>query len=62
MAIQSRKALEIAANWKIRKEQNPEIKCKHENLEKEYYLSADTGDYVCTECGETFTKEEKNKL
>ncbi len=25
--------------------------CKHPNLEKEYYLGADTGDWVCTICG-----------
>jgi len=25
--------------------------CTHPNLDKEYYLSSDTGDYVCTTCG-----------
>lgn len=25
--------------------------CNHPKIEKEYYLGADTGDYVCTTCG-----------
>jgi len=25
--------------------------CDHPHLEKEYYLGAATGDYVCTQCG-----------
>jgi hypothetical protein len=29
--------------------------CNH-SYEKEYYLSADTGDYVCTKCGHTLWK------
>lgn len=62
MAIQNSKAREIAANWKRKKEKNPELKCEHKNLEKEYYLGTDTGDYVCTECGEAFTKAEKDRL
>lgn len=27
--------------------------CGHENLEKEYELGMATGDYVCTQCGES---------
>jgi hypothetical protein len=36
--------------------------CSHPHLEKEYYLSSDTTDYVCTTCGETFTRAEKEKI
>lgn len=25
--------------------------CDHPSVEKEYYLGADTGDKVCTQCG-----------
>ncbi|GKT33904.1 hypothetical protein ADUPG1_002694, partial [Aduncisulcus paluster] len=28
--------------------------CDHENLLKEYFNSAHTGDYVCERCGESF--------
>lgn len=27
--------------------------CNHPNLEKEYELGSDTGDYVCTSCGKS---------
>lgn len=32
--------------------------CAEHEVEKEYHLSSDTGDYRCTECGETFTRSE----
>ncbi len=28
--------------------------CEHPAIAKEYYLGAQTGDYRCTTCGETF--------
>jgi hypothetical protein len=28
------------------------IPCKHHEIEKEYHLGTDTGDYVCTTCGQ----------
>lgn len=28
--------------------------CEHPQLDREYYLGADTGDYVCTTCGTVF--------
>ena len=31
--------------------------CTHENIEKEYYLGSQTGDYVCTSCGKTFSSK-----
>lgn len=36
--------------------------CKHDNILKEYYLGTATGDYVCANCGETFTREEYKNL
>lgn len=36
--------------------------CDHSSLEKEYYLGADTMDYVCSTCGKTFTREEKQEI
>lgn len=39
---------------KLRKEaESRKEKCKHPHIEKEYYLGAQTGDYICSSCGET---------
>lgn len=35
--------------------------CDHPNIEKEYMLGAQTGDYVCTQCGITNPKREDFK-
>jgi hypothetical protein len=32
--------------------------CNHPNYEKEYYLGANTGDKVCTQCGQVLSKDE----
>ncbi len=32
--------------------------CDHPDLEKEYYLGAQTEDFVCTQCGEAFHRSE----
>jgi transposase-like protein len=34
--------------------------CNHSHLEKEYYLGASTGDYVCTQCGKSFDDEDRD--
>lgn len=31
--------------------------CKHSDIEKEYYLGTQTGDYVCSNCGRTGPKD-----
>lgn len=36
--------------------------CDHPNITKEYYLGAQTGDYVCTKCGLSASKEYFEKL
>lgn len=55
MAIQFEEANELREKW-------GDKPCPHPSLTKEYYLSAQTGDYICTQCGTVFTKEEKDKL
>lgn len=37
--------------------------CNHPILDKEYYLGTQTGDYICTQCGKSASKEyfEKQK-
>lgn len=36
--------------------------CDHPDLEKEYHLGAQSEDYVCTTCGESFTKQEAQQI
>jgi len=55
--MQMKEALKLQEEWK-RKGCPP---CKHKHLEKEYDLGADTGDYVCTTCGETRWGRDWNK-
>jgi len=61
--MQMEKAARLRRLWKAKG--NPP--CTHSHLDKEYYLGADTGDYVCTTCGEAGfgsdwpEKEKKNK-
>ena len=40
---------------------NDPKECKHENIEKEYYLGTQTGDYICTDCGTTFSENPNKK-
>jgi len=36
--------------------------CSHPIFDKEYVLGSDTGDYICIQCGRSFTKEEKKEI
>jgi len=62
MPVQFEKRKEIAAAWAIKQKQNPKLRCYHSIIEKEYYCSSPTGDYLCLECGEAFMVEEKDQL
>ena len=44
--MQMEKAAKLRRRWTAKG--NPP--CSHPRLDKEYYLGADTGDYVCTTC------------
>ena len=55
MAIQSKKIKELKDKWGNKV-------CSHPNFTKEYDWGAQTGDYVCMQCGEIFTKEQKIKI
>lgn len=35
--------------------------CDHPQIEKEYYLGSDTGDYVCIRCGRLVDPERQQK-
>ena len=52
--MQAKKAARLRRLWMDKG--NPP--CDHPELDKEYYLGAQTGDYVCTTCGQTFTPDE----
>lgn len=36
--------------------------CDHPELDKEYILGYQTGDYICTSCGESFLAEQAKKI
>lgn len=49
--MQAKEAEELRKEW-------GEKPCSHDHVEREYYLGAHTGDYVCTTCGRDFTSLE----
>lgn len=54
--MQLRRAREIRERWLRRG--NPPPHCDHWSLEKEYDGKTHTGDWVCLECGDVFSKAE----
>ena len=50
--MQARDVAQLQEEW-------GEKPCNHAHVEKEYYLGADTGDYVCITCGKEFTSREE---
>jgi len=52
--MQADKARDLREKWAAKG--NPP--CNHPELDKEYYLGADSGDQVCTICGKNFTPDE----
>lgn len=53
--MQNRRAAELRESW-------GDKPCDHPSFEKEYYLGAQSGDYVCVQCGECFTRSEKESI
>lgn len=39
-----------------------EEECIHENTGKEYYKGAQTGDYICYDCGYTSSEKIKKRV
>lgn len=48
--MQKEKAEELRAQWGNKP-------CEHPSIEEEYHSGRNTGDYVCTKCGLSATKE-----
>jgi hypothetical protein len=44
------------------KRQNAGAECDHDEVTKEYYFGAQTGDWVCKTCGESFSPSELSEL
>lgn len=63
MAIEYKKVMELQNAWGNKP-------CNHPRFEKEIYgmvtdsgyIEIKTGDYVCMQCGNAFTKEEKERI
>ena len=53
--MQYEKAMKLEEDWGNKP-------CSHPSFQKEYYLSSQTGDYICTQCGESFTRQEKERI
>ena len=53
--MQYEKAMQLKAAWGNKS-------CSHPSFQKEYYLCSQTGDYVCVQCGESFTLQEKEEI
>jgi hypothetical protein len=62
--------MDIKKGQRIREEWGDKT-CDHPSFEKETqgapisglgYVESKTGDYICTQCGEVFTKAEKDKI
>lgn len=50
--MQMDRAAELRQSWGDRP-------CSHPDLDKEYHLGMQTGDYVCTQCGRSFSPAER---
>lgn len=44
--MQMNEAMQVSKEWGNKP-------CDHPSVEKEYHLGTQTGDYVCTQCGQT---------
>ena len=53
--MQSKRASEIRQKWGSKK-------CDHPEFDKEYDLGAQTGDYICMQCGNCFTEREVKEI
>lgn len=53
--MQSEQAASLRRSW-------GDKPCDHPGFSKEYYLSAQTGDYICGQCGNCFTREEVEQI
>jgi hypothetical protein len=55
MSIQVQEAEQLREKW-------GDKPCDHPKFAREYYLGANTGDYVCTTCGRCFARQKMEEL
>ncbi len=55
--MQTRKAAQLRKVWTDK----GDPPCEHLNLDKEYALGSNTGDVVCTTCGETWWRQDPER-
>ena len=53
---------QLRKDWEEKKKLNPNLTCNHINIATEYYYKGKTEDYICTSCGEIFSREERNRI
>jgi transposase-like protein len=51
-------AVQIQQQW----EAKGSPPCDHPTVRREYYLGAATGDYICSTCGESFSRQEWREM
>ena len=52
----------IREEWKAKQAQQPSLKCEHTRLDQEDYRGAQTGDWCCTQRGESMPESEWKQL
>ena len=53
--MQMKKAQQIRNDW-------GDKPCDHPDFDREILLGCDTGDYICVQCGEYLTKQEREAI
>jgi transposase-like protein len=56
--VQMSDAVQIRKQW----EASGSPPCGHPTVHKEYFLGAATGDYICSTCGESFSRQEWREM
>lgn len=53
--MQNKKAEQLRKEW-------GDTPCDHPSFDKEYFNGSDSGDYICTQCGQVFARFQKEKI
>ncbi len=55
-------SFKIRKAWEEKLKENPHLICRHDHIVAEYYYKGKTEDYICSNCGEIFSCEERNQI
>ena len=53
--MQAKQAAQLRIEW-------GNALCEHPEFDKEYDLGADTGDFICTQCGKEFSRNQRDEI